>query len=79
MPFLQPRIAARATDAMPANATLETAPIDAIPLYNGDDEDEHGVPPSVAALRACAGVCGYHASRTAEASIRLKSEGFLPK
>ena len=39
-----------AADVMPVGATLEIAPIDAIPLYNGDEE-EHGVPAPVAALK----------------------------
>ena len=39
-----------AADVMPAGATLEIAPIDAIPLYNGDEE-EQGIPAPVAALK----------------------------
>ena len=40
-----------ASELMPAGAILTVAPIDDIPLYNGDDEAEHGVPAPVAALK----------------------------
>jgi len=36
---------------MPEGSRLDAHPIDAIPLYNGDEETAHGVPPAVAALK----------------------------
>jgi NAD(P)H-dependent FMN reductase len=42
----------RAAEAMmPDGSRLDIASIAAFPLYNGDDEDEHGIPDAVAALK----------------------------
>jgi chromate reductase, NAD(P)H dehydrogenase (quinone) len=40
-----------AASEMPAGAELRIESISAIPLYNGDDEVEHGIPESVARLK----------------------------
>ena len=48
-----------AVGLMPEGATLEIASIAGIPLYNGDDEDAHGLPPAVPLLQeAIAGADG---------------------
>jgi len=44
---------------MPADSRLEVASIQPFPLYNGDDETAHGVPPAVSAVKdAIAGADG---------------------
>jgi NAD(P)H-dependent FMN reductase len=44
---------------MPAGSTLDTRTIHGIPVYNGDDETEHGIPDAVAQLKdAFAGADG---------------------
>jgi len=44
---------------MPADSRLEVASIQPFPLYNGDDEAAHGVPPAVSAVKdAIAGADG---------------------
>jgi chromate reductase, NAD(P)H dehydrogenase (quinone) len=40
-----------AVELMPAGATLDANGIDGIPLYNGDEEEAHGVPAAVAELK----------------------------
>jgi chromate reductase len=40
-----------ARDLMPAGATLSVHTLEAIPLYNADDEAANGIPPAVAALK----------------------------
>ena len=40
-----------AAGMMPEGSRLDMHAIDAIPLYNGDDEAAHGVPPAAAALK----------------------------
>lgn len=40
-----------AAAAMPAGTTLQIASIESIPLYNGDDEQAHGVPEAVTRLK----------------------------
>ena len=40
-----------AVQLMPAEATLEVATIEGVPLYNGDDELATGVPPEAAAMK----------------------------
>jgi len=48
-----------AVELMPEDATLEIASIAGIPLYNGDEEAAHGLPPSVPLLKeAIAGADG---------------------
>lgn len=57
--ILQSRPAPRGGNSGPEGTTLEIAPIDEIPLYNGDDESEHGLPPAVVSLKeAIAGADG---------------------
>lgn len=45
------KLLAAAQRLVPADARLEIVPIDVIPLYNGDDEAEKGIPRPVAALK----------------------------
>lgn len=40
-----------AAELAPAGTTLESASLAGIPLYDGDLESEHGIPPAVAALK----------------------------
>ena len=40
-----------AVDLMPGGATLDASGIEGIPLYNGDEEAAHGIPPAVAELK----------------------------
>jgi NAD(P)H-dependent FMN reductase len=40
-----------AAEAMPQGVTVEIASINAIPLYNADEEAEHGIPPPVQQLK----------------------------
>ena len=40
-----------AVDLMPDGATLDANGIEGIPLYNGDEEAAHGIPPTVAELK----------------------------
>lgn len=48
-----------AVNLMPEGATLEIASIAGIPLYNGDEESAHGLPPAVPPLKeAIAGADG---------------------
>lgn len=42
---------AAAVDAMPQGATLEVLPIDDVPLYNADIEENEGIPASVQLLK----------------------------
>jgi chromate reductase, NAD(P)H dehydrogenase (quinone) len=41
-----------AVDLMPEGARLEIASIAGVPLYDGDEEAAHGLPPAVVALKA---------------------------
>src|SRR5437660_6509338 len=43
---------------MPAGSELHAASIREIPLYNGDDEAAHGVPPAVTALKDAIAAAG---------------------
>ena len=45
------RLMHAAATRMPENVTLETATIHGIPLYDGDVEENEGVPPAAAALK----------------------------
>jgi len=45
------RLLAAAVKAMPAGSTLEVLPIDQVPLYNADIEQNAGIPASVASLK----------------------------
>lgn len=40
-----------AVDLMPEDTTLDLNGIEGIPLYNGDEEAAHGIPPAVAELK----------------------------
>lgn len=40
-----------AAEMMPEGSTLDIATIEGIPIYNGDDETETGIPPAVRALK----------------------------
>lgn len=40
-----------AADVLPTNATLEIASIAEVPLYNGDVEEQHGIPAAVTHLK----------------------------
>jgi chromate reductase, NAD(P)H dehydrogenase (quinone) len=45
------KLLAAAQRLVPTDATLEIVPIDVIPLYNGDEEANSGIPRPVAALK----------------------------
>ncbi len=45
-----------AFEALPDGVTAEIVPLNSIPLYNQDDEQEHGTPPSVAEIRSTVAV-----------------------
>lgn len=40
-----------AAECMPSGATLDVATLEGIPLYHGDEEQAHGIPDAVAALK----------------------------
>ena len=52
-------LARTAAGLMPAGSTLDVRTLHGIPLYDGDEEAEHGIPPAVATLKdAMAGADG---------------------
>jgi len=42
----------KAIELMPAASTLDVRTLHGVPLFNADDEAEHGLPPAVVALKA---------------------------
>jgi len=40
-----------AKELMPEGSTLDVRTIEGVPLYNGDEEEAHGIPPAVATLK----------------------------
>lgn len=48
---LNRKLAEASRALVPADVTLDVVGIDGIPVYNGDDEDQHGPPPAVVALK----------------------------
>lgn len=48
---LNTRLLRAAADMVPAGTTLDIASIEGIPLYNGDDEEQSGIPAAVQQLK----------------------------